>query len=128
MVVVLERTSSPAVGRGRGVARLALAIAALAAPASDAAAQRARPTDPNRVPTARPGTPIALPDALQVALRQSPSISRAVIDIEAARADALAAQGIDDFTLSAVASLTRAWSWQTSINRHCNRAGCRQRT
>jgi outer membrane protein TolC len=113
MVVVLERTSSPVVGRGRGVARLALAIAALAAPASDAAAQRARPTDPNRVPTARPGTPIALPDALQVALRQSPSISRAVIDIEAARADALAAQGIDDFTLSAVASLTRAWTWQT---------------
>ncbi|HEY0987896.1 MAG TPA: hypothetical protein VGD80_12620, partial [Kofleriaceae bacterium] len=111
--MVLAPLSHPVAGRGRRVALLVLAVAALAALASDAAAQRPRPADPTRIPSVRPATPIALPDALQVALRQSPSISRAVIDIEAARADALAAQGLDDFTLSALASLTRTWTWQT---------------
>lgn len=65
------------------------------------------------IPSARPGTPIALPDVLQVALRQSPALSRAVVDLDAARADALAAAGRDDFTLSALASLTRSLTWET---------------
>jgi outer membrane protein TolC len=93
-----------------------IAFAAIAIPpwTSHAQAPRPRPAAESvQIPTARPGTPIALPDVLQVALRQSPSITRAVIDIEAARADAVAAQGLDDFTLSALASLTRSWTWQT---------------
>jgi outer membrane protein TolC len=66
-----------------------------------------------RIPSARPGTPIALPEVLQVAIRQSPTITRAGVDIEAARADALAAEGLDDVKLTALASLTRSRTWQT---------------
>lgn len=91
----------------------AFAAAAIPAWTSYAQAPRPRPVaETVQIPTARPGTPVALPDVLQVALRQSPSITRAVIDIEAARADTVVAQGLDDFTLSALASLTRSWAWQ----------------
>lgn len=90
-----------------------VAFATAAFPGRAHAQARPRPTAEVQIPTARPGTPIALPDALQVALRQSPSLTRASIDIAAARADAVAAEGLDDFTLSALASLTRAWTWQT---------------
>jgi outer membrane protein TolC len=65
------------------------------------------------IPSARPGTPIALPDVLQIAIRQSPAIARAVVDIDAARADALAAEGRDDLTLTALASLARSLTWET---------------
>jgi outer membrane protein len=91
---------------------LCVAFAIAAVPAR-AHAQRGRPAAEVQIPTVRRATPIALPDALQVALRQSPTLTRASIDIEAARADAVVAAGLDDFTLSAQASLTRAWSWQT---------------
>lgn len=110
MVVVLERIAIT----GLRAAWIALAACAIHAGTSYAQAPRSRPAaDSVQIPTARPGTPIALADVLQVALRQSPAITRAVIDIEAARADAVAAQGLDDFTLSALGSLTRSWTWQT---------------
>lgn len=61
----------------------------------------------------RPSTSLALPDVLQVAIRQSPTVTRAVIDIELARADMIAASGLRDFTLTAAAGFTRTRSWQT---------------
>ncbi|MBA3818366.1 MAG: TolC family protein [Deltaproteobacteria bacterium] len=61
----------------------------------------------------RPSMRISLPELLQVAIRQSPALTRAVIDIDVAQADALAASGLDDFTLTAAAALTRARTWQT---------------
>ncbi len=62
---------------------------------------------------ARPATPIALAEAIQVAIQQSPAIHRAVVDLQAARADALAAEGRDDLTLTAAASVSRTPTWDS---------------
>lgn len=56
---------------------------------------------------ARPSTPIALPDLLAAAIRQSPTITRASVDVLAARADVTAAAGLDDFTLRANGGVSR---------------------
>jgi outer membrane protein TolC len=96
-----------------------IALVAAAIPGGAASAQKAASPGPAadpiqiEIPSARPGTPIALPDVLQVAIRQSPAITRAVVDLEAARAEALAAEGLDDVTLTAIASVTRLRTWQT---------------
>lgn len=56
------------------------------------------------VVTARPSTPLDLPAVLEVALRGNPALTRLVIDIDLARADELAARGLDDFKLTADAA------------------------
>lgn len=57
--------------------------------------------------TPRPSTSMGLPEVLQVAVRQSPDLSRTVVDIDIAKADALVASGLDDYTLSAAGSYSR---------------------
>jgi outer membrane protein TolC len=59
----------------------------------------------------RRSTQIGLPEVLQVALRKSPTLTRAFIDVDIARADVLAAQGLDDFTITGTALVSRAQSF-----------------
>jgi outer membrane protein TolC len=75
-------------------------------PARTAHAQKKKPAAAP-IESARPTTSIGLPDILQVAIRQSPALTRAVVDIDAARAAAREAAGLDDFTLRATASKAR---------------------
>lgn len=86
---------------------LAFVSAAMCVRLTDAGAQPAAPTPTAQPSGQRPSTPIGLPEVLQVAIRQSPAIARAVVDLEAARADALAAEGLDDVTLTASATASR---------------------
>ena len=51
--------------------------------------------------TAPIGQPISLPEALQLAVRQSPDLALASIDVEIARAQVLASTGVDDWLLAA---------------------------
>jgi len=83
--------------------------------AGSAAAQEPPPAGapappPDDAPAATPAASVALSDALQVAVRQSPSLADAAIDVSVADAQLLAAAGLDDWLLSATGSFQRAYS------------------
>lgn len=80
------------------------AICALVAVAATWSSAHAEKDDVEIEP--RPSTALDLPAVLQVALRGNPALTRLVIDIDLARADELAARGLDDFKLSAEAAYT----------------------
>src|SRR5688572_18964286 len=73
-----------------------------AKPAADATAPEVAP--PPSLPaddTPPLGQRITLPEALQIAVRQSPDLALASIDVEIARARVLTASGVDDWLLAA---------------------------
>ncbi len=70
--------------------------------------------EPIKIPSPRPSTSIGLPDVLQVAIRQSPALTRAIVDIDAARAEAIQAAGLDDFTLTATGGTARKQTFTAS--------------
>ncbi len=59
------------------------------------------------VPLSAPGELIRLPDALQTAIRQSPTLESARIDLDVADAAVVRSLGIDDLLLRATGSLNR---------------------
>jgi len=54
-----------------------------------------------------PGKPLSLADVLEHAVRQSPTLASARIDVEVAEANVLAASGIEDWVLGLNGSVTR---------------------
>lgn len=82
--------------------RLALlALAALTLLPSPAAAQPAAAEPERAAPSAADGPQMPLGEVLEVAIRQSPQLALAAIDVAVADAAVLAASGIDDWVLAA---------------------------
>ncbi|HEY5935107.1 MAG TPA: TolC family protein [Kofleriaceae bacterium] len=90
------------------MSRLTLCVALGVAAVSAQTYAQKKPEAKRKPVQTRPSTSIALLDILQVAIRQSPTLTRAAVDIDAARAQALAAEGLDDFTLTATGVRARA--------------------
>ena len=81
----------------------ALAVPALAQPSRKQPAQPAPTTEPTPPPPtqgAEPAATLTLPEVLEHAVRQSPQLANARIDVEVAEAGYLEATGLEDFLLN----------------------------
>jgi len=85
----------------------ALALPALAQPARPAQPRQPAQAAPPPTEAAMPATTLTLPEVLQHAVRQSPSLATARIDVEVAEAGVLEATGLEDFLFNATGTYLR---------------------
>ena len=88
----------------------ALTVPALAQPSRKQPAQPAQPVEPTPPPPtqgAEPADTLTLPDVLQHAVRQSPQLASASIDVEVAEAGYLEATGLEDILFNATGAYLR---------------------
>ncbi len=91
-------------------AAAALTVPALAQPSRKQPAPAAQPADPTPPPPtqgAEPAATLTLPEVLQHAVRQSPQLASASIDVEVAEAGYLEATGLEDFLFNATGRYER---------------------
>lgn len=97
----------------------ALTVPALAQPSRKQPAQPAQPAEPTPPPPtqgAEPAATLTLPDVLQHAVRQSPQLATARIEVEVAEAGFLEATGLEDFLFNATGTYLRRRTEPTGEN------------
>jgi outer membrane protein TolC len=82
-----------------------------------AAAAQPEAVTPPVEETAPQGQPISLPEALQLAVRQSPELELASIDVDIARARVLQSTGVDDWLLAAGFTFVAGRSLSSGVDR-----------